>query len=123
WRIPFNPAEGVKLPTITKVHPEDRRPPTYAQLWRIRAFIPEYHHALVILAQETGLRWGELAGLRWCNVDLEGRRIHVREVLTEVRGKIRRKAYPKSSAGLRTVPITGLAHRVLRELLCEEDGA
>ncbi|WHX19796.1 tyrosine-type recombinase/integrase [Streptomyces malaysiensis subsp. malaysiensis] len=114
-RIPFNPAEGVKLPKVKKKHPEDRRPPTYAQLWRIRACLPEYHHALQIVAQETGLRWGELAGLRACNVDLEGRRIHVREVLTEVRGKIRRKVYPKSDAGLRTVPLTGLAYRVLRD--------
>lgn len=119
-RIPFNPAEGVKLPRIKKKHPEDRRPPTYAQLWRVRACLPKYHHALQIVAQETGLRWGELAGLRACNVDLGSRRIHVREVLTEVRGNIRRKQYPKSDAGLRSVPLTGLAWRVLRDHLAEE---
>ncbi|WP_329541195.1 tyrosine-type recombinase/integrase [Streptomyces sp. NBC_01358] len=72
---------------------------------------------------ETGLRWGELTGLRWCNVDLVRRVIHVREVLTEVRGRIKRKIYPKSDAGLRTVPITGLALRVLRELLADEPDA
>ncbi|MFD8970488.1 tyrosine-type recombinase/integrase [Streptomyces sp. NPDC059568] len=119
-RIPFNPAEGVKLPTIEKKHPEDRRPPSYAQLWLIRQKLPPYYHALLILAQETGLRFQELAGLRWCRVDLEGRRLHVREVLVEPRGKIKRKAYPKSDAGLRTVPLTGLAARVLRELWAEE---
>lgn len=119
-RIPYNPADGVKLPRIHKAHPEDRRPPTYAQLWRIRAFLPKYHHALQIVAQETGLRWGELAGLRACWVDLEGRRLQVREVLTEVRGTIRRKVYPKSDAGLRTVPLTGLAWRTLRDLFAEE---
>ncbi|MFS4107523.1 tyrosine-type recombinase/integrase [Streptomyces sp. PD-S100-1] len=119
-RIPFNPAEGVKLPTIKKKHPEDRRPPSYAQLWLIRQKLPEYFHALLIVAQETGLRFQELAGLRWCNVDFEGWRIHVREVLVEPRGKIKRKAYPKSDAGLRTVPLTGLAARVLRELWAEE---
>lgn len=122
-RIPFNPAEGVKLPHVDKLHPEDRRPPTYAQLWRIRAHIPAYHHAFLIVAQETGLRFGELAGLRWCWVDLTRRRIQVREVLTEVRGKIRRKAYPKSDAGLRTVPLTGLAVRVLKELREQEPDA
>ncbi|MFI9824472.1 tyrosine-type recombinase/integrase [Streptomyces sp. NPDC052013] len=122
-RLPFNPAEGVRLPTIKKKHPEDRRPPTYAQLWLIRQKLPEYFHALLIVAQETGLRFQELAGLRWCNVDFEGRRIHVREVLVEPRGKIKRKAYPKSDAGLRTVPLTGLAARVLRELWAEEPGA
>lgn len=122
-RLPFNPAEGVKLPRVKKKHPEDRRPPTYAQLWLIRANLPGYMHALQIVAQETGLRWGELAGLRWCWVDFKARRLHVREVLTEVRGKIKRKAYPKSDAGLRTVPLTGLACRVLRELFAEEPDA
>jgi integrase len=122
-RLPFNPAEGVKLPKIKKKHPEDRRPPTYAQLWRIRACLPDYMHTLQIVAQETGLRFGELAGLRWCWVDLDKRRIQVREVLTEVRGKIRRKVYPKSDAGLRTVPLTGLAARVLRDQLAQEPTA
>ncbi|MGW7196600.1 tyrosine-type recombinase/integrase [Streptomyces chryseus] len=122
-RIPFNPAEGVKLPKIKKRHPEDRRPPTYAQLWLIRAHLPEYTHALQIVAQETGLRWGELAGLRWCRVDFKKRLIHVHEVLTEVRGKIKRKAYPKSDAGLRSVPLTGLAMRVLRDLHAAEPTA
>ncbi|WP_432041473.1 tyrosine-type recombinase/integrase [Streptomyces cadmiisoli] len=119
-RVPYNVAEGVRLPTIKKKHPEDRRPPTYVQLWLIRQKLPEYFHALLIVAQETGLRFQELAGLRWCNVDFEGRRIHVREVLVEPRGKIKRKSYPKSDAGLRTVPLTGLAARVLRELWAEE---
>jgi integrase len=119
-RVPYNAAEGVRLPTIKKKHPEDRRPPSYAQLWLIRQKLPDYFHALLIVAQETGLRFQELAGLRWCNVDFEGRRIHVREVLVEPRGKIKRKAYPKSDAGLRTVPLTGLAARMLRELWAEE---
>ncbi|MGW5408965.1 tyrosine-type recombinase/integrase [Streptomyces spiralis] len=122
-RIPFNPAEGVRLPTIKKKHPEDRRPPTYAQLWLIRQKLPAYFQALLIVAQETGLRFQELAGLRWHCVDFERRRIHVREVLVEPRGKIKRKAYPKSDAGLRTVPMTGLAARVLRELWADEPGA
>ncbi|MEV0446083.1 tyrosine-type recombinase/integrase [Streptomyces spectabilis] len=122
-RLPYNPAEGIKLPTIKKQHPEDRRPPTYAMLWRIRAFLPKYLHALLIVAQETGLRWGELAGLRWCWVDFEARVLHVREVLTETRGRIRRKAYPKSDAGLRSVPLTGLAIRELKELFAQEEGA
>lgn len=122
-RVPYNPADGVKLPTMKKKHPEDRRPPSYAQLWLIRQQLPEYCHAVLIVAQETGLRWGELAGLRWCRVDFKRRVLHVREVLTETRGRIRRKAYPKSDAGLRTVPLTGLAVRVLRELFAGEPDA
>ncbi|MEU6222296.1 tyrosine-type recombinase/integrase [Streptomyces sp. NPDC047042] len=112
-RIAFNPADGVKLPTIKKQHPDDRRGPSYKQLQLVRRHLPRHMRAVQILAQETGLRWGEIAGLRACNVDLVGRRIHVREVLVERNGKIKRKPYPKSDAGLRTVPLTRLAWRVL----------
>jgi integrase len=119
-RIPFNPADGVKMPKQRKAHPEDRRPPSYAQLRAVRRALPRYHFALQIVAQETGLRWGELAGLRACWVDLDGARIQVREVLTEVRGHLKRKVYPKADASLRTVPLTPLAVRVLRVHLAEE---
>lgn len=112
-RIPFNPADGVKLPTIKKLHPEDRRGPSYAQLRRVRRQLPKHMRVVQIIAQETGMRWGEIAGLRACHVDLVNRRLQVREVLIEQGGKIRRKAYPKSDAGLRTVPLTRLAWRVL----------
>lgn len=117
-RIKKNPCDGVKVPKATKKHPEDRRPPTYAQLWLIRQKLPRHYHALQILAQETGLRWGEVTGLRACWVDLAKRRIYVREVLVRRKdGTVERKPYPKSDAGMRTVPLTGLAYRVLKEHL------
>lgn len=119
-RITTNPAHQVKLPRIKKEHPEDRRPPSYEQLRRVRRQLPRYHAAMQIVAQETGLRWGELVGLRACWVDLDGARIQVREVLTEVRGTLRRKVYPKSDAGMRTVPLTPLAVRVLRAHMAAE---
>lgn len=118
-RIPFNPAEGVKLPAPRRKSPEDKRPPTYAQLWLIRQKLPTHHHALQILAQETGLRWGELTDLRACWVDLDKRVIHVREVFTREHWDVVRKEYPKSEAGYRTVPLTGLAYRVLQDHLAE----
>jgi integrase len=122
-RIPFNPADGVKLPPPKKKSKDERRPPTFAQLWRIRQQLPDHYHALQILAQETGLRWGELTGLRaWC-VDLDNRCIHVGEVLVRVRGKVKRKKFPKSDAGERTVPLTGLACRVLKDHLATRQPA
>jgi integrase len=119
-RITYNPCDGVTLPKVRKEHPEDRRPPTYEQLRKVRRQLPTYHLVLQIVAQETGLRWGELAGLRACWVDLDGARIQVREVLTEVRGKLRRKVYPKADASMRTVPLTPLAIRVLRAHMVAE---
>lgn len=122
-RIRRNPCEGVRLPKARRKHPEERRPPTYAQLWLIRNALPRHYHALQVLAQETGMRWGELTGMRACWVDLEERRIHVREVLVRDGATVVRKPYPKSDAGMRTVPLTGLAYRVLRDHLEERSPA
>jgi integrase len=115
-RIPFNPCDGIKLPSGKGKHPDDRRPPTSEQLALVREQLPEYLRPVQQLAEETGLRFGELAGLRWCRVDFASRRLQVREVLIEPRGHIKRKAYPKSDAGLRTVPLTEAAVQLLRDL-------
>lgn len=116
-RLLHNPCDSIKLPRKKKKHPEDRKPPTYPQLDLIREHLPKHHHPLTFVAQETGLRWGELAGLRLCNVDLKNGRLHVREVLEDARGHLARKEYPKSDAGLRTVPLTPLAVEALEMLL------
>ncbi|MGO9831815.1 MAG: tyrosine-type recombinase/integrase [Myxococcaceae bacterium] len=42
------------------------------------ASVDAYWHALVVVALRTGLRAGELAALEWRDVDLDGRRLHVR---------------------------------------------
>lgn len=118
-RVSANVCAGVELPSPKKRSPEDRRPPSYAQLWLIRQQLPAHYHALQILAQETGMRWGELTGLRACWVDLEHRQVKVREVLalSDDGYTLYRKECPKSEAGYRTVPLSGLACRVLRDHL------
>jgi len=108
-----NPCDKIKLPKRKKKHPEDRKPPTDAQLELIREHLPKHHHPITHVAQETGLRFGELAGLRLCNIDFEGARLQVREVMEDARGHLARKEYPKSDAGLRTVPLTPLAIEAL----------
>lgn len=119
-RVPYNALEGIKLPTVHKKHPEDRKPPTYAQLRKVRRALPAYQRTLQIVAQETGMRWGELVGLRACWVDLDGARIQVREVVTEVGGHLKRKPYPKEDASMRTIPLTPRALGALRAHMAKE---
>lgn len=118
-RIAHNPCDGVKLPRPDTKHPDDLLPPTYEQLAAIRAHLPGHYHPLAIVAEETGLRWGELAGLRRCWVDLEGAQLQVRETIIQVRGVPHRKPYPKSGAGFRTVPLSARAVQALTEHLAE----
>jgi integrase len=79
--------------------------------------------ALILAAAYSGLRWGELAGLRRCDVDLEAGTIQVVRKLEEVNGRL---SYgpPKTAAGSRTVGIPSFVARSLAlhlELYAEAD--
>ena len=66
---------------------------------------------ILLTAIFTGLRASELRGLRWADVDLDKRELHVRQRADRynVMGK------PKSESGERTVPLTPIVVNTLRE--------
>ncbi|MEU6279794.1 tyrosine-type recombinase/integrase [Streptomyces sp. NPDC047028] len=109
-RIARNPVDGVSVTaTATAKHPDELRPPTEEQYAAIREAIPNWYKPLVDFAHETGMRWGELIGLRACYLDLEEQTAEVRHILVDDRGTIVRQQMPKTVAGYRTVPLTTLA--------------
>lgn len=108
-RIPFNPCAEVELPDAPKKHPDELRPPTREQCALIREHMAMYYQPLAVFLEETGMRWGEATGLRWCHVDLEAQHVKVKEVLNEDRGTLFRQAAPKTERGFRTVPLTAEA--------------
>jgi integrase len=80
----------------------------------IKAIVSRAHgwwRPLLLTAIFTGLRASELRGLRWMNVDLAKRELHVRERADEYKQLGR----PKSGAGERSVPLTPMVVSVLRE--------
>ena len=99
--IKSNPARDSELPrnlTETK-----RRPATVSEEEIIKQSADVWF--LPCLALSTGLRKGELLGLRWEDVDLESGVIHVRRsVYFSPKPTIKA---PKTEAGVRTVPIIG----------------
>ena len=66
--------------------------------------------ALYVLAVHTGMRSGELLGLRWKDVDLEGGIVQVRRSVFN--GQIEA---PKSVKGNRSIKLTRTSIRALRE--------
>jgi hypothetical protein len=60
------------------------------------------------------LRWGELVGRRRCFVDSEAGSIQIRGTIIQVHGNPKRKAYPKSAAGCRTIPMSARAAHALK---------
>ncbi len=68
--------------------------------------------ALVCTAAYSGLRWGELAGLRRVDVDLDAGTVSVTRKLGEVNGRLAYGA-PKTAAGRRTVGVPTFVIRTL----------
>jgi integrase len=123
-RIKYNPAIDVeKTAKAPAKHPDDLRPPTLEQYELVREQLPVYYRALADFAQETGMRWGEYTGLRRCHVDLPGALVYVREVVIDDHGRLLRQAMPKTSAGLRVVPLTPKALAALEAMLDRLDPA
>lgn len=79
--IKSNPADFVELPTIEKhianFYDDDC-------LKTFLSFVQgKYIEVVVYLAAWFGLRRGEAAGLRWCDVDFENKVIYIRGVITD----------------------------------------
>jgi integrase len=65
------------------------------------------------LAASTGLRRGELLGLRWQDVDLDTGRVSVRQTLTTVGNKVA-FGEPKTARGKRNIALDGVTIGALR---------
>ena len=85
--------------------------PTREEIKAIVSALSGRLRPLLLTAIFTGLRASELRGLRWPNVDLAKRELHVRERADEYNQLGR----PKSGSGERTVPLTPIVVNVLRE--------
>jgi integrase len=82
-RLPRNPVKGASLPRARRA---EKRFLTHAQLQNLA--IAAGHDRLIIeVLGYTGLRFGELAALRVCRVDLMRRRLEVAESVTEIQGR------------------------------------
>ncbi|HET9895186.1 MAG TPA: site-specific integrase [Streptosporangiaceae bacterium] len=95
-------------------HSPERPVLTIAQVYAVANAVDQRYQALVLLAMFSSLRWGELAALRRCDIDLDARTVRVTRQLTEIRGGGQHFGPPKSKAGLRTVPIPELIVSVIR---------
>jgi integrase len=106
WKlIPSNPAERVKAPKV-----ESTQRPTFSvdqakALLSAAAASGTKWHAVFHLAITTGLRPGEMMGLRWADVDLAAGILRVQQASQRVRRVGRITKAPKSATGRRTVDL------------------
>jgi integrase len=105
-----NVAQLVTLPT----EPRARRTAWTAAQARVflRAAVDDPAYPVFVLALVYGLRRGEIAALRWEDVDFSGGRIFVRASLVRVDGRLVRGPV-KSAAGVRALPLVALSRAAL----------
>jgi integrase len=118
--IPANPVAKVPPPRHP-VDPEvifgrvEPRVYTPKQVGQLLAYASREDRGVLLVLAGTGLRAGELSGLRGARVDLGRRRLEVAAVRYDA-GRFGRgyKPRPKSTAGIRSIPLAGLVVEELR---------
>src|SRR5262245_23868432 len=68
----------------------------------------------MLVAVTTGMRRGELLGLRWSDIDLKAARLTVNQSLERVKGKTVFKS-PKTTTSRRTITLPALTIEALKE--------
>jgi integrase len=106
-----NVAKLVDPPRVPRHEISPLTPEQARQL--IEASEDDRHGALYLTALGTGLRQGELLGLRWADVDLDAGRLRVRHTLANVKGELT-LLQPKTDRSRRNVMLPNAVVTELR---------
>lgn len=109
--VPRNVARSVRPPAPSKTKLRALTPEEARGLLAMAK--DERLYALLVLAITTGLRRGELLGLRWQDVSFDEGFLRVRRTLLRLDGRLV-FGEPKSQSSVRTVPVPTAALAVLR---------
>ena len=110
--IAVNPASVAAPPSAPRREFRTLAPAEAALL--LKAALSDRLYGVYVLALTCGLRQGEILGLRWADVDLNGAVLHVRQQVYRMAGEWV-FSEPKTAAGRRTVSLSGSAVEALRE--------
>lgn len=111
--ITVDPTDGVTAPSTYQPRPLTATISREIFLGTLLPAVPLDHRAIVAAGGGAGLRWGEAAGLPWGAVDLSRGRLSVGQVAVETAAMVTIRAYPKSRAGVRTIPLPDFLVRAL----------
>ena len=123
-----NPARGVKIETARYGDAAEKKPRKRFDIGEGRRLIgaalaaesivgnvPWCEGLAVSTAAQTGLRFGEMAALRWADIDFSKKRVTVHRSLRKVSAVIVAAGAPKTDAARRTVFLTPQLTNELRE--------
>ena len=113
--IPRNVTEAVKAPRPEKKEIEPLSPEQARVLLDAASEAGDRFEALYVLAVSTGMRQGELLGLKWEDVDFEAGTLQVRRTLSTATGGGFRFGAPKTAKSRRSIRLPGMALSALRK--------
>ena len=102
-RLLSNPCDRVRPP---KVASRDMTVLDWSQAVALAEAHSERFRAMIYLAVDSGMRWGELIGLRRGNVDTARRKVKVVEQLVQLNDRRFVRRPPKTSAGVRSITVS-----------------
>lgn len=112
---------GLVSRNVASLVTQPREAPGEMQVWdatQAQAFLAVAHQSVYgpiwILALATGLRRGELLGLRWRDIDFERHVLHVRQTVGPLRGRPEFKP-PKTRSSRREVSVPEAVIAVLKD--------
>jgi len=111
--IRANPCAGLRIGGRRAPQQEGERRAralTEQELAALFSEVPPESLLLVEFLAQTGLRISELVALRWSDLDLDARRVHVRRAIVDGVPDV-----PKSAYGVRDVPVSRQMATALRE--------
>jgi len=110
--ISWNPATAAKAPKVARTKEPDHWNAEQVGAF-LRSVTGDRLEALWVLALTAGMRRGEVLGLRWTDVDLDGAKLHVRQTRVAY-GKLQVTKEPKTTRGRRPIPLSPLAVEALK---------
>lgn len=75
----------------------------------------------IVMCLNTGLRIGEICSLKWENIDLEGKKIYIKQTIERIYNKKENKSKiiintPKTQSSIRIIPISKKLYNILEPL-------
>lgn len=117
--INYNPAEEVELPHLGKTQIE------YWNTEQVKKFLQSARSSrfwmLFELALATGMRQGELLGLRWNDIDFKKQKLSIRHTLHWLKGGTFELAPPKTQNSLRVIPLSPKLLSLLKKHKVQQD--
>lgn len=115
WRLmPYNPADAVERPSYRRIKFQALN---IEEVEAFMALAKEHQdYPIIYTALYTGMRQGELLGLRWDDVDLTRGIIKVQRTAQWVTGLGRIEKAPKTEAGRREVDLPATVISLFREI-------